>query len=129
MKKVLVIDDDESILEVVTLVLEAEGYEVETANSGRYIHRLLQSPPDLIILDILLSGEDGRNICSYLKNQDLTRNIPVIMFSAHYKGDVSHILNQSKADSFLAKPFDINDLTHLVKLYTSPEGAETTLSA
>ncbi len=128
MKKVLVIDDDESILEVVQLVLEAEGYEVETASSGRYIHRLLQSPPDLIILDILLSGEDGRNICSYLKSEELTQNIPVIMFSAHYKGDISHILNQSKADSFLAKPFDISDLTHLVKLYTSSHVGEAALA-
>lgn len=119
MKKVLVIDDDESILEVVKLVLEAEGYEVTTANTGRYIHRLLKDMPDVVILDILLSGEDGRSICSYLKSQELTKRIPVIMFSAHYKGDVAKVLDQSKADSFLAKPFDINDLTHLVKLYTT----------
>jgi len=118
MKNILVIDDDPSILEVVRLVLEAEEYQVTTATTAKYIDQLVVSHPDLIILDILLSGEDGRTVCQTLKKNPLTEHIPVIMFSAHYRGNVSQVLEQSKADSFLPKPFDIHDLTDLVKLYT-----------
>lgn len=128
MKKILVIDDDEQILEAVKLVLEDEGYLVKTSNQARYIHQLLTEVPDLIILDMLLEDGDGREISCCLKSQPLTQNIPVILFSAHFKGDMHQLLAESRADTFLPKPFDINHLTDLVRNFTTESGRTDTIS-
>ncbi|MDQ3008405.1 MAG: response regulator [bacterium] len=117
MKKVVVIDDDITILEAVSLVLESEGYEVRTASTSVYLNELLKDVPDLVILDIRLAGEDGRELCRLLKGQEMTSHVPVILFSAHHRGDVTTLLQSSQADYFLPKPFDINQLTSLVKQF------------
>ncbi len=66
----------------------------------------------MILLDVLLSGKDGREIVKYLKSQDETRYIPVIMFSAHPSAEET--ARKAGADDFIAKPFDIDEL--LVKI-------------
>lgn len=107
-KKILIVDDDEAILEVVKLMLESEDYDVETSLNGAIIRRMSASKPDLILLDVLLSGEDGREICKQLKSAESTRNIPVIMFSAHYNANQAAL--NCGADDFLNKPFDLDNL-------------------
>ena len=115
MKKILVVDDDESILELVQFVLENEGYKVQTSSNGACFQQLHGELPDLILLDILLSGEDGREICRQLKSSEQTKHIPVIFFSAHFSaGDITAM---SGADAFLPKPFHLGDLIALVKRY------------
>ncbi len=118
-KKIWIVDDDEGILEAAQIILQAEGYEVKSFVNGRCFYDLTGDLPDLIILDVLLSGEDGRDICSQLKNQKETRHIPIIMTSAH--SSAGRITNVYGADAFLAKPFDIDVLLdtiekHLVKM-------------
>jgi len=115
MKKILVIDDDANILEVVQFVLEDEGYEVETSLNGACLQEMNGELPDLILLDILLSGEDGREICQLLKGKELTRHIPVILFSAHF--NARKITAMHGADAFLSKPFHLNELISLVKRF------------
>lgn len=116
MKKILVIDDDEGILEAFELMLTSLGYEVETSTkNGDYLEQKLKSLPDLIILDVLLSGTDGRDICKKLKTQEHTKHIPIIMVSAH--PDARDTALEAGAEDFLAKPFDMGDLLKKIEKY------------
>src|SRR4051794_27336484 len=108
--RILVVDDDVSILDSLRLLLEDEGYDVATsAKNGDIVDALIKSePPDLIILDILLSGHDGSVICKRLKSQDETKGIPIVLISAHPNARAMSL--DAGADSFLAKPFDVDEL-------------------
>ena len=109
MKRVLIVDDDIDILDVLKVVLKFHGFEVITTQSGNnVISESISFSPDLILLDVFLSGIDGRDICNTLKENPETKKIPVIMFSAH--SNKNEILQYCNADDFIAKPFDINDL-------------------
>ena len=117
-KKIVVVDDDPDILDALQMTLEYEGYEVTTTEKGEYAENLPntnENLPDLIILDVLLSGKDGRTICQKLKNQQETRHIPVIMISAHPNAKQS--VKDVGADDFLAKPFDVDELLAMVSRY------------
>lgn len=118
MKKILVVDDDTSILEMVQFVLEGGGYEVQTSLNGACFQQMHRDLPDLILLDVLLSGEDGRELCQRLKGDEKTRHIPVILFSAHFSA--RDMTGTSGADAFLAKPFHLEELIDLVKRYLHP---------
>ncbi len=113
--RVLVVDDDPDILDAAQMMLEDEGYFVTTTEKGEYAENLHDGNgglPDLIILDVLLSGKDGRTICRHLKSRPDTRHIPIIMVSAHPGAEES--VKAVGADAFLAKPWDIDDLIALV---------------
>ena len=120
-KKILVVDDDEGIVEVVQIVLEGEGYQVHTSMDGERLKHLGQDEPDLILLDVLLSGIDGRDICRSLKSNEATRHIPVIMLSAH--SDASKVADSGGADGFLEKPFDVDVLIDIVAKHLSSAGS------
>lgn len=112
-KKVLIIDDDNSILDAITMILEDEGYIVESAyRADETFNRIKTFQPDLILMDILISGLDGRVICKQLKNDTNTQNIPVIMISAHPSAEQGAASNG--ADGFLAKPFEAEDLLNII---------------
>src|SRR5918912_2181829 len=105
MKKIWVIDDDEGILEVVNIILTGAGYQVKTSLNGQCFQNINKNgeKPDLILLDVLLSGEDGRDICKRLKSQEKTKDIPIIMLSAH--SSAGRIKDLCGAEAFIAKPF------------------------
>jgi DNA-binding response OmpR family regulator len=108
-KKLLIVDDEPDILEFLQVILEEEGYEVLTSTKGEYLEQLHNGGlPQLILLDVLLSGKDGREIVKYLKSQDETKHIPVIMFSAHPSAEQT--ARAAGAEDFIAKPFNIDDL-------------------
>ncbi|HEX4204546.1 MAG TPA: response regulator [Ktedonobacteraceae bacterium] len=111
-KKILVVDDDESITEVIQITLEGEGYQVETSLDGCGIPGFPRGVPDLILLDVLLLGKDGREICKQLKQNASTAAIPVIMLSAH--SDADKLAGIGSADDFLEKPFDVDVLIDTV---------------
>lgn len=119
---ILVVEDDAAILEALRLVLEDAGYSVQTSmKNGEVVRQKLQERlPDLLILDILLSGHDGRDVCRYLKSREDTRHVPVVLISAH--PGASATAYEAGADDFIPKPFDIDDLLErverLVKLET-----------
>jgi DNA-binding response OmpR family regulator len=109
MKKVLVIDDDPDILEAVQMILESGGYNSDITTKGDETYKKIEGyKPDLIILDVLLSGNDGRRICKNLKADVSTKKIPIIMISAHPTAKDS--VKQCGADSFVAKPFSVTEL-------------------
>ena len=114
-KRILVVDDDTDILDIVYGALDEEGYRVETSPSGFIFQHVQRDLPDLILLDVLLSGKDGRVLCRQLKANELTKHIPVILFSAQITKE--NALRESHADDFLEKPFDIQELREVVKKY------------
>ncbi|MDQ6763605.1 MAG: response regulator [Bacteroidota bacterium] len=114
MAKILVIDDDKPILEVVKFILNHEGYEVETISEWPEVFGKIKSyNPDLIILDIFIAGSDGRVICKELKKSKTTVNIPVILFSATNR--LEAYTKDSNAQGYLKKPFETVDLLDIVR--------------
>jgi DNA-binding response OmpR family regulator len=107
-KKILVIDDDPDIVICIQIMLEDAGYQVITADQADDIDYLLNELPDVIILDMLLSGKDGRQITKYLKSKEHTRYIPIIMISAH--PNAGREAQAHGADQFIAKPFEMDHL-------------------
>ena len=116
-KRILVVDDEQDILTLIQEILEDEGYSVQTSTNGQCLQNLQGDLPDLILLDIMLAGEDGRELCAQLKQREETRHIPVILCSAHFSGDIITYL--AGASTFLPKPFEISDLINTIARYTS----------
>lgn len=119
MKKVLVVDDNEDILNVISIVLDMEGFEVKCCDNGHCVHDTISFfLPDLILLDIMLGDMDGRELCKTLKNNPETAHIPVIMISASHNLYDNQNTNCS-ADDFIAKPFDIEVLAKKVNHFVN----------
>lgn len=114
-KRILIIDDDEGILEGFQAMLESEGYDVMTSPDAECLESLSKENfPDLILLDVLLSGLDGRDVCKRLKNNSETKRIPVVMMSAA-PGVEQSVL--ACADGFLKKPFEMDEVLAIAKKY------------
>lgn len=109
MAKILIVDDNPDVLQVMQLLLGSRGYEVEVTTKGGDTLELVNTfQPDLVFLDIHLGGMDGRDISVALKSAEATKHLPIILFSANIiKGTT---LQDSLADDFIAKPFDIHEL-------------------
>lgn len=113
MSKILVVDDDADILSVMEILFSMKGFEVEVIAKGDSTFPKIELfKPDIILLDVLISGQDGRSICRKLKSDNETRHIPVIMFSAHPAAAAT--IAEYGADDFIAKPFDMNNLLQKV---------------
>ncbi len=112
-KKILIADDDPGILEVIQLMLEDDGYEVVIINDYKNTEQIQAHNPDLILLDIWMSGVDGTSICRELKSKDETKNIPIIMVSANK--DTEALSLECGAEDFISKPFDIDFLLNKVE--------------
>ena len=109
MIRVLIIDDDPDIRTLMDALMKKQGYQVETASRGEEVFDRIESfEPDVILLDVLLSGADGREICKQIKSNEDTRHIQVIMFSAH-PGAADNIESYG-ADHFVSKPVNTQAL-------------------
>ena len=125
-KKILVVDDERDTVEMISALLELEGYQVIPAFSGAEAIRFLEAekrrspegeaPVDLILLDVMLGDEDGRNICQKIKEDDLLRFVPVIILTVRSSlQDKLNGLNLG-ADDYLTKPFINEELLAKVKV-------------
>lgn len=113
-KKVLVADDEQAITELVAFALEMEGYLVIQAPDGPEALRLAKEEhPDLAMVDVMMPGLDGREVSRRIKSDPSTSDIPVLLFSAAPNPD----LTEAKADGFMPKPFDVNQLVATVKRF------------
>jgi CheY-like chemotaxis protein len=119
LKKILVADDNSGIVDVMQIVLEHEGFEVITTMNGKNILKLCEQKPDLIFLDVWMSGVDGNDICKQIKANADFKHIPVIIFSANRH--TKEIAIDCGADGFLSKPFELNDLLNLAYKYTASD--------
>ena len=106
MYKILVVDDEEDVQQLARIILESEGYMVLTASSGEETLNILShSKPDLVLLDVVLPGISGLDICRQMKRDKNMRDIPVIMFTALGSGVDMMLSKQEKADDYILKPF------------------------
>ncbi len=115
--QIAIADDDPAVLDSTKMILELDGYNVRTASNGAEVCKIYEDPPKLLLLDIWMSGEDGRDICRNLKADTNAKKVPIILISA--SGDVLQSAKDAGADDFLAKPFEMEKLLSLVKKYTS----------
>ncbi len=128
MSRILVVDDNKDILQIVEIILKNYGFEVMVTPNGEETFSKTDSfNPELILMDVFLSeGLDGRVICKNLKSNPQTKNIPIIMFSAQTKmDDAFHVC---QADDFIAKPFEVVDLISKIKHHLSNGTAPTITS-
>lgn len=114
--KIFIADDDPAIVDSMQMMLELEGFAVTTIVDGKTIYNMKGDYPDVLLLDIWMSGEDGRDICKYLKSDPQTSHIPVIMISA--SKDVELSAKNAGADDFIAKPFEMVELVNMIRKYT-----------
>jgi Response regulators consisting of a CheY-like receiver domain and a winged-helix DNA-binding domain len=107
--RILVLDDDPDIGTMIKMMLEYKGYMVIVSDRADLAQQALNNGGvDLIIMDMLLSGVNGTDLCVDLKKNPSTSRIPVIMISAH--PNAKEICLEAGADEFISKPFDMNDI-------------------
>ncbi|UEG52409.1 response regulator [Mucilaginibacter daejeonensis] len=111
-KRIMIADDDPGIVDAVEMILDLHGYEVSSTYNGNDVLELDDQLPDLLLLDIWMSGCDGRTICKALKANDDTRHMPVLMLSA--STDIKGSAMEAGADDFLAKPFEMKELVNKI---------------
>ena len=114
MSKIVIVDDSRDLLEVLKYFLEEKGYEVETTTREQDLVALVSSfSPDLIILDIYLQAEDGREICKVLRKNKETKYLCILMFSASAKALANY--KEYGADGYIEKPFGLNEIIEKIE--------------
>ncbi len=114
-KYIVVVDDDKEIREIITFALTQNGFEVAVANNGAQLRSLLEvRAPDLVILDVMMPGQDGYQIFYHLHNDIQTRQIPIIIMTAHAE-DIYARISHDLGAIHLTKPFHPLDLVEKVK--------------
>lgn len=114
--KILIVEDDENIRELISFNLKAEDYSVIEAETGENgIKQAIKVLPDLILLDLMLPEMDGLDVCRQLKSDATTKNIPIIMVTA--KGEESDIVTglELGADDYVSKPFRPKELVARIR--------------
>jgi len=115
-KRILVVDDEEDIVALVRIRLEAEGYEVLVASDGQQaLDTAKKEMPNLIILDLMLPKIDGYKVCRMLKFDERYKKIPIILFTARSQSSDKDLGMEVGADAYLTKPFDSKVLLDSIK--------------
>ncbi len=116
--KVLVVDDDERLLRVVSMYLSIEGYEVVAAADGQKALAMIElHRPDLVIMDIMMPGLDGIEACTRIRSLPGSANIPVLLFSALSSQDDAERARMAGANHLITKPFNLVGLAAIVNSY------------
>ncbi|QQD11690.1 response regulator [Sphingobacterium sp. UDSM-2020] len=115
-KKILIFEDDVSILEIVTIILEDAGYHIAISETSHdIIEKVAELTPDLILMDNWIPDIGGKEATRLLKQHPLFQHIPVIYVTAN--SDIASLAADAGADDYLAKPFDLEDLENIVAKY------------
>ncbi len=117
-KKILIADDETDIVETLQFMLEVEGFECLTAYNGEDALNLAKREmPDLLILDVMMPKINGYKVCRLLKFDAKYKNIPILMVTARSQEEDKMIGEETGADEYITKPFEINDVVEKVKKY------------
>ena len=116
MTRILVVDDECSIRGLVKFNLEKAGYSVDCLDDGlKAVKSVMEKPPDLLVLDLMLPGMDGLEVCRHLRQQEKTRMLPIIMLTARVE-EIDRVVGlEIGADDYLTKPFSPRELVARVK--------------
>lgn len=114
-KRILIVDDEQDILDLLRFNLESEGYETIIAGDGLQALELAKQRPDMIILDVMLPGKDGWEVMRELRQSSMTQNIPVIFLTAK-AGEIDEVVGlELGADDYVVKPISMRKLLARVK--------------
>lgn len=115
-EKILVVDDEEHIAELISYNLSSNGYKVITANNGiDAVKVAIEEKPSLILLDLMIPGKDGYDVCKEVRSNNEIRNTPIIMLTAKSE-ELDKILGlELGADDYITKPFSVKELLARVK--------------
>lgn len=129
-KKVLVVDDEPGICDIVCLNLEIEGYQADCAESGEEaLEKMKSEPPDLVILDIMMPEVDGWELLSHMKADPSISDIPVILLSAKSE-EISKLLGfQLGAEDYVTKPFSVKELLARIGIVLGRHGEQEAQAA
>jgi CheY-like chemotaxis protein len=116
-KTIMVVDDEENLLELLKAILENEGYEVITASDGKAcLDKLKTLEPDLILLDMMMPGMSGREVCEQIRKSPKTSNLKVAFLTvAKFSEAGKDTLKKMNVADYITKPFDNDDLVRRVK--------------
>ena len=115
-KRILIVDDEVQLVEMVKMRLEAAGYEIISAYDGQEgFDKAKKDKPDLIILDLMLPKMDGYKVCGLLKNDARYSKIPIIMFTARVQEEDARLGKDLGAEEYVTKPFDPKTLLLKIK--------------
>lgn len=114
--RILIVDDDEELVKILSFNLNIEGYTVSTAFDGMSaVMRAHKDKPDLILLDIIMPGGDGFNVMEKLNISTKTCTIPVIMLSGIPKDELGEKALEAGVQNYFTKPFDMEELMNHIK--------------
>lgn len=116
--KILVIEDNFDIKEVLGYILKDDGHEVIPCTDGTSLNALDKINPDIILMDDILTGTRGSEFCRRLKSDDTTKSIPVILISA--MPNLQNTAAKCGADAYIEKPFNIDHLIEVTKRFDRP---------
>lgn len=117
-KTVLIADDEADIVETLAFMLEAQEFTVITANDGEAaLMKAKEERPDLILLDVMMPKINGYKVCRLLKFDKQYSNIPILMLTARSQDEDRAIGEETGADEYITKPFDIEEVVEKVKEY------------
>jgi len=115
-KRILLVDDEPALVELIKIRLEANGYEILTAGDGQQaLDTARKEMPDLIILDLMLPKIDGYKVCRMLKFDEKYKKIPVLMFTARAQESDKKLGEEVGADGYIVKPFEPSALLSKIK--------------
>ena len=123
MTLIMVVDDDQDLAEMLGIVLNGSGYEVDLVNNGDEVMDIFRAnPPDLVLLDVMLPGLDGIEVCRLIRNESM---IPIVMLTA--KGDSHDVVLglEAGADDYMVKPFNPSELVARLKVRLRRSASET----
>ncbi len=114
MKQIYVVEDDQDIRQIIEIILESEGYKVKLFPDISSFHAATtDNIPDLYLLDVMLPDGNGLELCKEIRTTLKTKDIPIIVMSAHASEDV--VFKQCSANDFISKPFDLHDILFRIK--------------
>lgn len=115
-KRILVVDDEQEMVKAISIRLKASGYEIENAYDGQEaLDKVYASPPDLIVLDLMLPVKDGYKVCRLLKFDAKYKHLPVLMLTARAQDSDKVMGQEVGANAYLTKPFKAEELLAKVK--------------
>ncbi len=114
--RILLVDDNQNMRVVIKRMLEKAGHKIVEANTGEEALRMLEvDKPDLILLDVMMPGDDGWEVCRKIKAKEKLKGIPVAMLTVRATGDDMDMSSESGADAHITKPFDMEYLQRTVE--------------
>ena len=120
MTKIMIVDDEQDLREMIDLMMKKEGFETELAVDGTdFLRKIDIFQPDLVILDVMMPGEDGFQLCERIRQSKKNKDTPIIFISA--KAQIEDKMKSLKvgADDYITKPFDPIELENKIKSWLS----------